>query len=181
MVVKSPAQETVRLNGLVLNQTTLVEDFALSFEVSPIDGDGDMSAEVAFDIDVVGGTSSGTSTKYELTGGADDSVLVGGVGNDILTGGAGDDILIGGLGNDSTAGPVKMSLSSMRPAPQMWTISNFVLADDALDLSGLFGAHTDQAAVNSHLTVNNDTAGSRKSVLTALKSSICSAPFRMRR
>ncbi|GAB2795220.1 hypothetical protein GCM10027040_22010 [Halomonas shantousis] len=92
-----------------------------------------------------------------VTGGAGVDSLNGGAGNDTLTGGAGDDILTGGAGVDSLSGGDGMDTfvfaegDSGATATTRDTISDFVINEDTIDLSGLT---TDGAAALSFNDLN---------------------------
>ncbi|MCP8884118.1 hypothetical protein NIM87_11440, partial [Devosia sp. XJ19-1] len=102
---------------------------------------------------------TGGAFNDTLTGSSGADHLDGGSGNDILTGGDGDDILIGGLGNDDLYGGTGEDIFVFTDtgAGNVDDIYDFVLADDALDLSGLFGPGVDHAAVGAALGVDNST------------------------
>jgi len=78
-----------------------------------------------------------------VTGGEGVDVLTGGAGDDSLTGGAGDDTLTGGAGVDSLSGGDGMDSfvfaegDSGATATTRDTISDFVINEDTIDLSGL--------------------------------------------
>ncbi|MDR5864634.1 type I secretion C-terminal target domain-containing protein, partial [Halomonas campisalis] len=86
------------LDQLVFGGGFNVEGLDLSFDVSAVDGDGDVAESLGLELTLAGNDGS---PGYLLTGGEEDDVLVGSSGNDILIGGAGDDILYGGAGADT--------------------------------------------------------------------------------
>ncbi|WP_416674286.1 type I secretion C-terminal target domain-containing protein [Egbenema bharatensis] len=74
-----------------------------------------------------------------INGGKGNDLLRGGAGNDTLIGGAGDDVLIGGMGNDvliGGAGKDRFVFNSLNEGTN--TIRDFQVADDLIDLRGIF-------------------------------------------
>ena len=116
-------------------------------------------AELAVESTLSGaGRQGGNDT---ISGGDGNDIIFGQEGDDFLSGGSGDDILIGGTGSDELwggAGEDTFVIDSIDPG-SIDDIKDFVLADDALDLSGLFGPGASQTDVTLALAVDNDTTG----------------------
>jgi len=74
-----------------------------------------------------------------LLGGAGNDTLYGGNGNDVLLGGTGDDKLYGGVGNDILTGGAGADtyFFSDRGSSNVDTITDYVVGQDKIDLSGL--------------------------------------------
>jgi serralysin len=85
----------------------------------------------------------GGSSKDKLNGGTGNDVLVGGQADDRLSGGDGNDVLIGGFGTDVMTGGngkdvfvFNRKADSLRGNPSD-SITDFVIGEDRVDLSGL--------------------------------------------
>jgi Ca2+-binding RTX toxin-like protein len=106
-------------------------------------------------------TISGGDGNDIIFGQEGNDTINGDAGDDFLSGGSGDDILIGGAGSDELwggAGEDTFVIDAIDPG-SIDDINDFVLTDDALDLSGLFGPGASQADVTAALEVDNNTAG----------------------
>ena len=85
-----------------------------------------------------------------LRGGRGNDVLYGGAGNDSLNGGSGSDALVGGIGNDTlTGGSGKDVFRFDSPLEGIDTITDFVVADDTIQINGFGGGLTVGAAITT--------------------------------
>ncbi|MCP4195179.1 MAG: hypothetical protein GY768_31650 [Planctomycetaceae bacterium] len=151
---------TMNTQAIISNTTTLDYSAATASVVidaaqNLIDVGGAVSALPTGMTSFIGGALADT-----LIGGDGDETLSGGLGDDALTGGAGADSLEGGQGNDTLSGGdgvdtlsggagqdvfVFSLVSDSGLGTESDTITDFVVGDDALDLSAFLGSSLDLA------------------------------------
>ncbi len=112
-------------------------------------------------------TITGTAANDTLIGGAGDDRLFGSAGNDRLNGGTGNDTLEGGAGTDTLTGDAGADVFVFADAgaPSRSVLSDFVVAEDRVDLRGSgLTTYAEVAALLSTdasgyavLTVGNET------------------------
>jgi Ca2+-binding RTX toxin-like protein len=141
----------VRIQNFSLQTSIIAEDEPLHFEVAAIDGDGDITADVGFEVLMQGGagpdyTVSGNSEILAGSDGNDD--LIGGVTDQLLFGGDGDDILFGDDGADVFAYNGLTDEGSD-------TITDFDLGEDALRFYDVVDVEEDIFLGNVTLTANS--------------------------
>ncbi|MEG4003561.1 hypothetical protein [Microcoleus sp. SVA1_B3] len=107
-------------------------------------GGNDIINGVAGNDSLIGGAGNDTSN-----GGGGNDILVGGDGNDILIGGSGNDSLIGGAGNDNLTGGDGQDTFVFGDANGQDNISDFVVADDKIQLAASFGFSDGAAAFDA--------------------------------
>ncbi|WP_281405468.1 MULTISPECIES: VCBS domain-containing protein [unclassified Mesorhizobium] len=81
----------MRLSAVDISQTILPSDTSFHFQVSAVDGDGDVSTTQSLDIHQVAGSGDGSFTLPGFTGTVND-VIAGSTLTDTISGGAGSDI-----------------------------------------------------------------------------------------
>ncbi|RUW61976.1 Ig-like domain-containing protein, partial [Mesorhizobium sp. M7A.F.Ca.US.008.03.1.1] len=89
--ITGDAGSKIRLSAVDISQTILPSDTTLHFQVSAVDGDGDVSATQSLDIHQVAASSGGSFTLPGFAGTVND-VIAGSTHIDTISGGAGTDI-----------------------------------------------------------------------------------------
>ena len=146
----------VRIESFSLETSIIPEDAPLTFQVAAVDGDGDITASVGFDVLLQGGSGP----DYTVSGNAD--ILAGSDGNDTLIGGSADQVLIGGMGDDTLTGDAgadtfKWSFGDEGTPGTVDHITDFNLAPvadggDALDLGDLLtGESANATSLDAYL------------------------------
>ncbi len=92
--------------GFDVKITTGAIGYRLTVDASALDASlvADNATHATAETLTFNGSSAGTASVLDVTGGAAPDSITGGSGNDILRGGAGNDTLTSGLGNDNISG-----------------------------------------------------------------------------
>jgi RTX calcium-binding nonapeptide repeat (4 copies) len=117
---------------------------------------------------------SGDRGNDTLLGGAGNDSLVGGLGQDLLRGGAGDDTLASGGGKDTLTGGTGrdrfvLRLRDAGVQNQALIITDFVDAEDTIQLKGITAAQLTFSQVGGDTTVQDKATGKYLAVLKGVK------------
>jgi Ca2+-binding RTX toxin-like protein len=130
---------TFKLGAMTIVAGQAAQPIPLAFDLTGTDADGD-SVPSTLDVTMLpdnGEGQVGTNGAETLTGDGDANFLAGLAGNDTLLGLGGDDILVGGFGNDVLTGGAGKDTFVMTAGGGVDTVTDYVLADDSVDLSSL--------------------------------------------
>jgi hypothetical protein len=127
----------IKLTEFSAETITPADDQSITVGVQLLDGDGDITVEETFTIDVVANDADTSTSALNVTGGTGDDVLAGGSGNDILTGGAGGDIFQWTLGDEGTG-----------VTPAVDIIADFGNGTDKIDLRDLLQGEHDGSGID---------------------------------
>lgn len=163
----SSGRDTLVLVG-AQNSGTGVIDLSAADQVTQVNGVANTAVQTGFEsVDVSAVTSTG-NYGWSITAAAGGSSIVGSGYNDVIYGGAGADTIRGGAGDDTItlgAGADRVVFSTASTNGQD-TITDFVVADDSLDVELLAGGNV-SAAVGLAAAAAAVTSASTKALVFA--------------